>query len=243
VLGPKHGKSYGEVKRVVSESEELLWLLRSGQIPLIPTRLKRLKEVYSRAEKSINTLISDREAVSYDAPWMPIVDAVMVSTEKLVKNMMRETRYETMVAAVKTLVDEGMPDRALGPSRELVVALLLARKFGPGDYPIAGPEWSQVEELLRLCSVTEQYCGGLGVDRRDVGDYERARQYRNMLMHGRLSREEKAVIKVYSNGDIEVTGSRGEKLNPISLDRVREVAKSIARLLERVRPSPATRGK
>ncbi len=245
-LGPRYGSRYGRVKATVAKSGELLWSLRSGQVPLAPQLLRSLRELQEDAGKSLEEMLSDMEALLADTPWVPVADTVIASTRRLVDRLLRDRNDETMLAALEELTEKGIPDRALGPARELVVALLLARSLAPGHRERVGKgKWAELDQLLRECSIKknqkrgnreeqqnreeQENCDKIPLTDEELAAYEKARALRNKLMHGRLSLEENVVIIVKDDKDIDVVKSDG---SPLRVIERREVEDAVTKLLE-----------
>ena len=204
-LGPKYGTAYGELKKLTNKSKELLWALRSGQLPLIPSYLKDLSKLFSNVSETVGKLLSDEDAQREDITWIPIADVVIVSTNSLLGELNKNSNYETMLTAGRKLVKEGMPDRALGALRELVVAVLLAHHYGPGIYKVGGKEWEELERNMK-CALTYESKKYLlePLSWEHIQNYDSARQVRNKLMHGRITKEENIVVEITEVCDIEI---------------------------------------
>jgi len=246
-IGRKYGPLYGSARRVVEKSAELLWALRSGQVPLIPDMLRGLAELEEKAAHGLEEMLRDPEALALDTPWAPVADAVAVSTRRLLERLLRERNVDTMIASVEELVDKDMPDRALGPARELVVALLAASQASPGtQLRIGGEEWEKAAKLIEMCARAGSgerppECSKLPLTEEELAAYDRARKLRNRLMHGRLSKEENALLQVLEGNDIRVAAAGGKgKPGPLSLIGLKEAASTAAKLallLRRLRGS------
>jgi hypothetical protein len=234
VLGPKYKEFYGNLKKILNRSGELLWVLRSGQLPLVPGLLDGLSGVLGDASNSLDTIIRYQEALSLDTPWTLVADAVVQSALELAGRLRGGSWMETVLRSARVLLEEGMPDRALGPLRELAVAALLARALGASEdgWRVGGDKWQAVESLLHSCSRLGLGCGDLGISKDEAGVYDRARQYRNMLMHGRISREEGSMVRVGPGGlRVELGRENGK---PLPRGEVGEAAEGLIGLLERL---------
>jgi len=247
-LGPRYGRGYSSVKSLVEKTSELLWALRSGQVPVAPKLLRGLKRMHGEAEKRLEEMLSDRDALTLPAPWVPVADAAAVTAENLVRRLLKAYNVDTMIESAESLAEKGMPDKALGPARELVVALLLARQAEPqSKIRVGGDEWQKLETLLHNCArrASDSRGGqprsragrsGLPLTDKELKSYERARSLRNRLMHGRLSREENVELIVTDEGDLEVvTHDTGKPLEAIRIENVKEVAMELITLLRRLR--------
>lgn len=240
-LGPRYNKVYGSLVGVVDKSSKLLWALRSGQVPVIPGQLDALRKLQDKTHSSLEELLQDAEGLAASEPWVPVADAVAVATKRLVHRLLKERNDETMIAALEELVRAGMPDRALGPARELVVALLVAKHTPPNSLVRVGDkEWENIARWLDKCAMSRhgkepEDCGKLPLDREDLKVYDQARKLRNRLMHGRLSREEGAALSVLPGRDIRVVTvdeKRATKqLNPIELREAEAAAEGLLRVL------------
>lgn len=234
VLGQRYGRLYGGVKSVLEAGRELLWTLRSGQPATAPPLLERLSQRLAEARQGLEAIRGDEEALRLDAPWLPIAEAVVHSSQQLVDTLSGETTRETIERAMRLLVEKGMPDRALGTAREWLIALLLARLMGSGSYPVGGLWWASVEEALQGLARSKE---DLGAADEVVKAFDRARKLRNRLMHGRLSREENVLVRV-EEGDVYPALPGGD-LRPIDAG---EIAEEVSRLLEVLGDEKALRG-
>ncbi|MCE4601574.1 MAG: hypothetical protein F7C08_03205 [Desulfurococcales archaeon] len=209
-LGPRYKKTYGDLKKAVEGSGNLLWTLRSGQIPLVPSSTATLRDTLSRAKNSFDEIVRDESAVREDTAWIPLADAAITLTSRIVHELQATRNIDVMIAALKKLASSGMPDRVLGPARELAVVAVLAANMGEGTYRVGDQAWEGADRLLRECAgqrrecnISDEDCRRLGLDPEMLGDFERIRQIRNRLMHGRISRDDGAVIEV-GKDDIKV---------------------------------------
>ncbi len=238
-LGRRYGSRYGRVKATVAKSGELLWSLRSGQVPLVPQLLRSLRELQEDARKSLEEMLGDREALLADTPWAPVADAVIASARRFVDRLLRDRNDETMLAALEELTEKGMPDRALGPARELVVAFLLAQNLAPGHRERIGEgKWAELSQLLNKCSQTiapPEECGKLHLGADELTVYDRARKLRNKLMHGRLSKEENVYVEVTEGHDVVFTVEGRPLSKPIGTNELVEIMKGLLGLLHRLR--------
>jgi len=246
-LGRRYGPLYGKVKAVVEKSAELLWTLRSGQVPLVPERLEALAGLQRRASQGLETILQDPDAVAADVAWVPVADAVLASTQRLTERLRHDTNMGTILAALGELVEKDMPDRALGSARELVVALLAAKQQSPGDIVrVEDHEWKRISGLLEKCARTgdeeetmlSAECSSLPLSNEELAAYSRARQLRNKLMHGRLSKEENVAIEILEAGDIKVVslvdGGKTAPLRTIKVDEVKNTVKKLVNVLVRL---------
>ncbi len=46
VLESRHCEIYGSVNKLLGKSSNLLWVMRSGQLPLVPNKLQDLERIY-----------------------------------------------------------------------------------------------------------------------------------------------------------------------------------------------------
>jgi len=132
----------------------------------------------------------------------------------LMKRAMSELRGGTNVEFVqkglRLLAEREYADRALSIAREWAVALTLWRKSTRGEVKVEDSEW---------------VCAEADLVKRDPV-FERVRQYRNRLMHGRLSRDDNAKLKL-GDRDIEVELSTGlidkEELNKLANELLKKL--------------------
>lgn len=241
-LGRIYGRQYGGLKATIEKSAELLWSLRSGQAPVTPPILKSLQNLWREASKSLEEMMKDKQALHLDTPWAPVADAVTFSTKRLIERLLRDRNDDTILAALEELTSKDMPDRALGPARELVVALLLAKRLAPGQREKIGEgKWSELSQLLNKCSqgTLSNECSSLGLSPGELAAYDRARKLRNRLMHGRLSKEENIYMKVTEGRDI-VFSTDGKPLSkPIDTHNLKQTVNDILTIMKRIREQEA----
>ncbi|MEB3861443.1 MAG: hypothetical protein GSR84_04395 [Desulfurococcales archaeon] len=209
-LGPRYRGTYGHLKKAIDGSGNLLWTLRSGQVPLVPHEIYTLRKTLARAQPSFEEMIRDEDAIRENAAWIPLADAALTLTSRIIQELHATRNMDVMIAALRKLASSGMPDRALGPARELAVVGVLAASTGEGAYKVGDTAWMQADKILRECagkrhdsSVSDEDCRELGLDPERLGGFERIRQLRNRLMHGRLSKDDEAQV-VVSEGDVDV---------------------------------------
>ena len=131
---------------MLKKTEELLWVLRSGQAAIAPYQVESLKDILQggRLLENYPKLLQDQEAVTEDTPWVPVVDTVLQSAQELLKQLGAETHWQGVLKALRLLVESGMPDRALATAREWCIATAMAKNMEPGKYHVGGESGEQL---------------------------------------------------------------------------------------------------
>ncbi len=229
-LGPKYKSIYGHLKSILRKSSELLWGLRSGQASVLYDQVKSLDNTVVEAERAFENIVSREYPLSNEAhqskwvehgsepPWPPIVSTALILTKGLVSELRSDRYVDFVLKCIEMLSKRGYPDRALSMAREWMVALTLWSKGFRGELRVGDEAWENAErELTR---------------KHDV--FERVRQYRNRLMHGRLSREEAAKL-VISDDDVVLEYPRDvisvEDLRKLANELLHEVRKLVGKRL------------
>ncbi len=238
-IGREYGPVYSSVRSLVENSSDLLWKIRSGQIPVIHDQAAKLKDMVENAKNNLYKIISQNYlsgqvlGIKSDIPWVPVADTVTVRTSKLVNDIIGDKAIETTIKTLKLCGSSQVEyyDKVICIARELIV-LLIARKLAlslglsklkPGRElwekidntigKIARGSWSEVD-LSDLTLLLQ-----LDLKLEELSVFERIRSMRNKLMHGMLSREAEAEVNP-DTGEVDVT--------PISKrDISREVGKAI----------------
>jgi hypothetical protein len=236
-LGPSHKNVYGEVKVFLEDSEKLLWGMRSGQLPALKSLVDSLAARVARARVNLNKLVQREFPVNRDIhpdewrnrasdpPWIPIVHAIISLTGKFLENLSGNTNEEFMRKAIRLLHESEYYDKVLGVAREWMVALTLRSVTSKNVVEVGkSPEWRQAETKLS----SEPW-------------FERTRQLRNKLQHGRISIEENAAVKLEA-GDIEICIKAGDECKPLNVidkKEVENVAKTIIDSIEKLAKNEA----
>lgn len=232
-LGPRYRSVYSSVETVLRESQVLLWGLRSGQIPVLMPFMKKLYRDLRTAQENLQKVLSQEIPLdnephqekwrehAHEPPWPPIASIILVLTNKLLEQLYSDKNKEFIDKALQLLLEKGYPDKVLGVGREWLVALYLLYKGRYKAVKVGSQEWSCAEEALRSKES--------GV--KEV--FEKTRIYRNMLMHGRLSREENLVLKFEEN-DIVVQTPQDVKPQPITYQDTVKVAKELLELIKKL---------
>jgi len=248
-LGPRYGRAYGEASTVLRMAETLLWGIRSGQAPVLWSIAQSLADKLPEAQQSLERLVEKEYPVDENPhaeewrehaetpPWIPLADAVVTLTARLLKRLglspgtRRKPRNRELVERIlEEMLDKGYPDRALSVAREWLIAVLLASSHAhDAAIPVGGEEWQRIEQELReenseLSSL-----------------FEAARQLRNRLMHGRISREEQACIVVRGD-DVYVRRCEHAKRGGVHVRTMEmklidkeEIKEAASRLLEAIK--------
>ncbi|HID40680.1 MAG TPA: hypothetical protein EYP33_00800, partial [Pyrodictium sp.] len=253
-LGPGHREVYGKTATVLRMAEALLWGIRSGQAPILRGTARRLAERLPEARDSLDSLIEKEYPVDENPhtekwvehsampPWVPLADTVITLTAELLRRLgldpethQEPSNRELVERILQEMLDKGYPDRALSVAREWLVATLLANSYTRDTpVPVGGEEWQRIEQELRRRG------------NQLAQAFEKARQLRNRLMHGRISKEEQACI-VVDGDDIHVktcepTKQGGTRIREMSLIDRETVEQAAHKLLEAIKTPRDTTG-
>ncbi|GEM_PF-3045826 len=161
VLGEELGRVYGDVRSLVSkEFPKLLWLLRSGQIVLLPTYLLDFKRRLNNVKESVNRLV--RDYIEYyvdrniskeywgkikDTAWLPLTSSIVELMDNMLKEFEGKDPLETVLKAFDRLFENGYYLECLLIARELIVFLLLVA-LGSKIITIKSEDWIKIESIL-----------------------------------------------------------------------------------------------
>ena len=206
---------------MLKKGAQLLWALRSGQLVAARRLVEELGEELEEAEQKFSRLVSQELPLddkpheewgrhAGEPPWPPVTSIALTLTKRAVSELRSGTNVEFVQKGLRLLAEREYADRALSIAREWAVALSLWRKGTRGEAKVGDSEWAKAEADL--------------VKRDPV--FERVRQYRNRLMHGRLSRDDNARLKL-SDRDIEVELPTGlidkEELNKLANELLKKL--------------------
>ncbi|ABO08704.1 TM1812 family CRISPR-associated protein [Pyrobaculum calidifontis] len=217
----KYRDVYSGVNALLKKGAQLLWALRSGQLVAARRLVEELGEELEEAEQKFSRLVSQELPLddkpheewgrhAGEPPWPPVTSIALTLTKRAVSELRSGTNVEFVQKGLRLLAEREYADRALSIAREWAVALSLWRKGTRGEAKVGDSEWAKAEADL--------------VKRDPV--FERVRQYRNRLMHGRLSRDDNARLKL-SDRDIEVELPTGlidkEELNKLANELLKKL--------------------
>ena len=151
-----------------------------------------------------------------DPPWIPVAHAIISLTGAFLEKLHSRTNEEFMRKAILLLYESEYYDKILGVAREWVVALTLKNKAGKGLVGVGSEEWEEAQKVLS----GESW-------------FEKARQLRNKLQHGRISREENAAVKL-GQGDIEICTKSRDKCRPLKVIRKAEVESTAKDIIDNI---------
>jgi len=217
----KYREMYSVVNALLKKGAQLLWALRSGQLVAARRLVEELSEELEEAEQNFNRLVSQELPLDDklheewsrhvgEPPWPPVTSIALMLTKKAVSELRSGTNVEFVLKGLRLLAEKEYTDRALSIAREWAVALSLWRGRKQGEVKVGECEWVRAEEDLM---------------KRDPV-FEKVRQYRNRLMHGRLSKDDNAKVKL-SDSDIEVELPTGlidkEELNKLANELLKKL--------------------
>jgi len=196
-MGKKYEKVYGRVKGLLKASAQLLWALRSGQLVVARNLVETLGKNLKEAEQNFEELVSQELPLdgkphekwkehAGEPPWLPVASIALTLTKKIVSELHSNTNIDFVLKGLSLLVEKEYADRALSIAREWAVALSLWRGGKRGEVKVGGNEWEKADEDIR--------------NRDSI--FDTVRQYRNKLMHGRLTKEDNVVLEL-SDEDIK----------------------------------------
>ena len=223
-LGYRYRDLYSGIESVLRSGKELLWGLRSGQIPVVRSYVEDLRSRLRDAEKRLRDILMKELPIDDqphqdtwrehcgEPPWATIASTCIVLINRLLSELKEDTNLGFMMKALDKLLDVGYPDKVIGVGRELMT-IVNALKKGLTELRVGDDVWRRLEEEMR--------------ERNPV--FDRARAFRNKLMHGRISKEENVVVKIRDR-DVELY-SHGKPPRLIERREVEEVAKELMNML------------
>jgi len=244
-LGPLFRETYSNVTSIAEKSRDILWYIRSGQIPLIHSKINNLDEHLMAAKNSLNKIINqiyiNQENVlqiQSDRPWFPISDSIITQTSILLDKIRGEIPLETTIKTLKVCSSEvEYYDKVIGVLRELII-LLIARRLYTNKIKTIEPGrnlWNELDNILtsiarkELDKVDKWFLEmlseiGLAID--DLKIFDTLKKKRNMLMHGTLTKETRAIVDLETGKVVNVS--------PISRDELRRLCQEALNLVNKL---------
>lgn len=247
-LGPKFRDIYGLVKSILKTAESLLWMLRSGQAPLAYSLLGQIS-IINDAKERLSKMIYDcylswRDLQEEDEPWIPTADVIIKLTDKLVKDLIKQSSnpIDVTTKALQKLYEAQYYDKVIAVAREYAIFLALKKLYSREHekVEVAGSLWSKIDEMLRFAAQKRdptclQMLSYIGLTEDDAKTFEMLRQMRNKLMHGGLSREMNAEITLSANPGRILEPKSDKDKKPIEKSEAKEEAQKVIKLIEKLK--------
>lgn len=249
ILGPLLRGLYGNIKTLTKIQENILWGLRSGQAAILHSYIENafplVERTYEKISKVINTYylqkIPEKLRIG-DTPWLPIADAIAANSIKLINNIIGKIPLETTVNILKLYFDVEYYDKIICIAKELVVLLLAKKLLNSQLIKIKGKEWSMIEDSLNILrlnlsiqmnSETKKFVSTISelVTQSQLNSINKIVSVRNKLMHGRLSKEENAIIDL-NNGILYYNNMK--KLQLIDKKLLKDICKDTLDLIQKL---------
>ena len=259
-LGREFKGVYGQVKSILREAEELLWTLRSGQAPLA---YKLCKEIcqgdggdcnrINTARANLDSMIRSKYLVegwlNTDEPWIPIADAAIELTDKLIKSLTSKgwDPINITTTSLRKMLEAEYHDKVIAVAREYAIYLMLRKLCfkAMSKTRIGEGAWQQLDEAIKqihlaqrgqadtsLTALYQCMLKNLDINSHIIGEFDELRQMRNKLMHGGLSREFQADIELASGRILDINSNQDKK--PIDKAEAERKAKEAIELIKKL---------
>jgi len=257
-LGPKYRHVFGNVQSIASKASSILWGIRSGQAVILRKQLEQLAQVVSNAKESLRELLNrefspdisqENEGACVEPPWVLVADVVIERTRRLLDRITEEaidmesshlSNLKLVRRFLRLYKEVELYDKILSLGREWLVLLLVRRLLKGSEVKrikIGEGEWRRIDDIIakwtsasRLDLEESALLSKLGLKTEDRDVLTHVRMYRNMLMHGRLSREEDLYLDIES-GEIS---KKDLKTNIIKKETLKKVSEKLLELINRL---------